>query len=49
MTGDYTPHNKNLSKEWAYWRKYYRDKGCSWNKIEKLTFKKMRKYGVGGH
>jgi hypothetical protein len=29
------------SKEWKYWTKYYEDKGCSYNKVLKLVYKKM--------
>ena len=36
-------HIRNLSKEWKYWRKYYESKGLGWNKVNKLTCKKMRK------
>ena len=38
---------RDFSKEWRYWEKYYEAKGCSFNKVLKLTYKKMRKlYGV---
>lgn len=37
---------RNLSKEWKYWENYYKNKGCSYNKILKLSHNKMRKlYG----
>lgn len=40
--------SRDLSKEWTYWRKHYRDKGCSYNKVRALTHRKMRKlYGKG--
>lgn len=39
--------SRNLSREWSYWKKYYLNKDCSYNKIWELTCKKMRKlYGV---
>ncbi len=34
---------KDLSKEWAYWRNHYKNKGCGYNKVGILTFRKMRK------
>ena len=44
---DYESRSRDLSKEWEYWKIYYKNKGCSWNKINNLSCKKMRKlYGV---
>lgn len=38
---------KGRSKEWAYYRKKYRDMGCSEWKVIKLTCRIMRKkFGV---
>jgi len=34
----------NMSKLWKYWENYYKAKGCSYNKILKLTHRKMSKY-----
>jgi ribosomal protein L17 len=36
-------YGKDLSKEWRYWENYYRQKGCGYLKILKLSHRRMRK------
>jgi len=35
---------KNRSKEWAYWTAYYEAMGLGYNKVMKLTHRRMKKY-----
>ncbi len=41
MPSDNCYSYKNRSAEWRKWRKHYKALGCSAQKIEKLTHRKM--------
>jgi hypothetical protein len=43
MPIEFSAVGKDRSKEFRYWENYYRQKGCSYSKILKLTHRKMRR------